>query len=277
MRQALAQALLAIAQHHRGPADCKAHVDRGDLHGGSRGAQAAAATARMRDARRGCIRTAGSGCCCCCRRSRAAARGAAAPRPALPAAALCARCLLGAPPAAAAAAPLSRCRHQQQLLQRAHRVLDKAHCGGECDALAVKRKLRQCNSSSSTGSSELGGGVSGCTRAHAAASPACLHCRHAAPRCAAGRCGAAAALTISPSWRVVPEELMSISMGSAVPCFSRYSSSATISSVTAGTSCVRSSRCEGQRGCRQPWPLAVPWAPLRLAHRHAQVHDSLIK
>eukprot|EP00983_Pelagomonas_calceolata_P096738 1158165-Pelagomonas_calceolata.AAC.3 len=44
-------------------------------------------------------------------------------------------------------------------------------------------------------------------------------------------------LTISPSCRVVPEELMSISMGSVWPCFSRYSSSATMSSVTAGTSC----------------------------------------
>mmetsp|Transcript_36137 Transcript_36137/g.106749 ORF Transcript_36137/g.106749 Transcript_36137/m.106749 type:complete len:228 (+) Transcript_36137:716-1399(+) len=41
---------------------------------------------------------------------------------------------------------------------------------------------------------------------------------------------------ISPSWRVVPLELMSISIGSVAPCFSRYSSSATISSVTAGTS-----------------------------------------
>lgn len=44
-------------------------------------------------------------------------------------------------------------------------------------------------------------------------------------------------LTISPSCRVVPDELMSISIGSDWPCFSRYSSSATISSVTAGTSC----------------------------------------
>jgi hypothetical protein len=62
---------------------------------------------------------------------------------------------------------------------------------------------------------------------------------HARPRRAwrleAG--GRAVKLTISPSCRVVPELLMSISMGSAAPCFSRYSSSATMSSVTAGTSC----------------------------------------
>jgi hypothetical protein len=50
---------------------------------------------------------------------------------------------------------------------------------------------------------------------------------------------------ISPSWRVVPEELMSISMGREDPCFSRYRSSATMSSVTAGTSCGR--RYAGER------------------------------
>lgn len=48
----------------------------------------------------------------------------------------------------------------------------------------------------------------------------------------------AMARTISPSCRVVPEELMSISIGSVAPCFSRYNSSATISSVTAGTSYI---------------------------------------
>lgn len=52
-------------------------------------------------------------------------------------------------------------------------------------------------------------------------------------------------LTIWPSWRVVPEELISISMGRVWPCFSRYNSSATMSSVTAGTSCV------GVRGVQQ--------------------------
>ena len=63
-------------------------------------------------------------------------------------------------------------------------------------------------------------------------------------------------LTISPSCRVVPELLMSISMGRLPPCFSRYSSSATISSVTAGTSCGRTAGgggvrgfCSGRGGC----------------------------
>ena len=57
----------------------------------------------------------------------------------------------------------------------------------------------------------------------------------------AGRGGASSArprLTISPSWRVVPEELMSISMAEPWPFFSRYISSATMSSVTAGTICA---------------------------------------
>jgi hypothetical protein len=45
---------------------------------------------------------------------------------------------------------------------------------------------------------------------------------------------------------VVPEELMSISMGEPWPFFSRYMSSATMSSVTAGTICGPGQRV-GQR------------------------------
>jgi hypothetical protein len=58
-------------------------------------------------------------------------------------------------------------------------------------------------------------------------------------------------LTISPSWRVVPDELMSISMGRLAPCFSRYSSSATMSSVTAGTNCKKE-----EHACETRWPAA---------------------
>jgi len=109
---------------------------------------------------------------------------------------------------------------------------------------------------------------------------------------------------------------MSISIGSVWPCFSKYRSSATMSSVTAGTSCAH--RTHFQRGCvlgtafvlftlhahRQSdtdascksrvsrlllvgcaacrahcfWPvLHTSWPRTTRTHRHAQVHNALIK
>lgn len=95
----------------------------------------------------------------------------------------------------------------------AHGVLDEAHGGRESDALAVERQLRDHGQQAQEAVSRNAG------KSFVVGQARCWH-KPSQPQNSAA-CLPHERLTISPSCRVVPEELISISMGSVAPCFSR--------------------------------------------------------